>query len=94
MDYDYDNPFDKKLEILKGQIPDNVRNAAVFVVDTLDLCMAAARSLFENRATPEHALEIYDRIVARMATSTPAKPHQRRSTKLNRRVAKEEEVSG
>ncbi len=61
-----DNPFDKKLEIWKNRIPQQVRDASVFVTDTLDLSWAAAQSIFEDKATPEIALAIYDRLVDRM----------------------------
>ena len=60
------NPFDKKLELWKG-LPTEVRDAATFVTDTLDLSWAAAQAVFGDRATPEAALGIYDRIVDRMA---------------------------
>ena len=63
-----DNPFDKKIEIGKGRIPHKVEGAAIFVTDTLDLCLAAAVTVFEEKATPELALAIYDRVVARMAS--------------------------
>jgi hypothetical protein len=64
-----DNPFDKKLEIWKNRVPDSVRDASVFVTDTLDLSWASAQSIFEDKATPELALAIYDRVVERMAGS-------------------------
>jgi hypothetical protein len=65
---DTDNPFDRKLDRWKDRIPADVRDAAVFVVDTLDLCMAAAESVF-GQSNPQMALEIYDRIVRRMAST-------------------------
>ncbi len=61
-----DNPFDRKLEVLKGRAPAGVVDGAIFVVDTLDLCIAAAETLFEEKTTPELALAIYDRIVPRI----------------------------
>ena len=61
-----DNPFDKKLEVWGARTPDGVRDAAVFVTDTLELCWAAARAIFEDKATPEAALAIYDRVRARI----------------------------
>ncbi len=63
-----DNPFDKKLDVWGARAPADVRDAAVFVTDTLELCWASARSVFEDKATPEAALAIYDRVCARMAT--------------------------
>lgn len=67
----YDNPFDKKLEVWKGRIPKDTLDAAVFVNDTLVLAWASAQSVFEKSATPEHALAIYDRIVARTKSEIP-----------------------
>ncbi|MHB1758363.1 MAG: hypothetical protein ACYCT9_12805 [Leptospirillum sp.] len=52
-----DNPFDQKLKINK-HIPDSFRVALVNVADTLDFCEAIAQSVFEERATPEHAISI------------------------------------
>lgn len=44
----------------------DVKGAAVFVTDTLDLCWVAAKSIFGEQATPEHALAIYDRMQQRL----------------------------
>jgi hypothetical protein len=62
-----DNSFDRKLEAWGSRIPDGVRDAAVFVTDTMELCWAAAQAVFEEKDTAEAALAIYDRIRARMA---------------------------
>ena len=62
-----DNPFDKKLETWAARTPEDVREAAIFVTDTLDLCWASAQTVFEHTATSEITLAIYDRIRARMA---------------------------
>lgn len=51
------NPFDTKLEAQK-KMPDSIRDAAIELTDTLDLCWAAAQAVFERRATPEHALAL------------------------------------
>ena len=61
-----DNPFDKKLEVWGARTPAAVRDAAVFVTDTLELCWSAAQAVFEEKASPEAALAIYDRVRARM----------------------------
>jgi hypothetical protein len=61
-----DNPFDRKLETWGDQIPTEVRESALFVTDTLELCWASAQAIFEDRATPELALSIYDRLIERM----------------------------
>jgi hypothetical protein len=55
-----DNPFDKKLEIWGSNVPTSMREAAVYVTDTLDLAWAAAQSVFEDQAKPEHALKILE----------------------------------
>lgn len=59
-----DNPFDQHLEINK-QIPSEIRDAAVFVTDTLDIAWKSAQAVFGSAATTNAALEIYDRIVSR-----------------------------
>lgn len=66
--------FDKKLELWKHQIPSDVQEAAIFVVETLKLSQAAAQQLFGERATtPPIMFEIYDRIVLRMKDACPPK---------------------
>ena len=62
-----DNQFDRMLELNKGEIPLDVHLAAVYVNDTLELAWRSAQSVFEERATPQLALEIYDRINQRIA---------------------------
>jgi hypothetical protein len=52
-----DNPFDRRLEAQK-QMPESIRDAAIELTDTLDLCWAAAQAVFEAQATPEHALAL------------------------------------
>jgi len=61
-----DTPFDRKLEIIRGKAPFGVHDAAIFVNDTLDLCWASAQQVFGEKASPEVALAIYDRVVTRM----------------------------
>ena len=63
-----DNPFNKKIELYKTLIlnkPERLIDSAIFVTDTLELCLASAQAVFEE-ATPKLALEIYDRMVERM----------------------------
>lgn len=43
-----------------------VRNSTVFVTETLDLCWIAARSVFQEKAAPEQAFAIYDRVCRRL----------------------------
>lgn len=59
-----DNPFDKKLEASKG-VPESFRAALTEVTDTLDFAWASAQSVFEKRATPEHAIMLLPIILAR-----------------------------
>lgn len=59
------NPFDQHLEVNK-RIPADVRDASRLVTDTMDLAWKAAQAVFEDAATPEIALAIYDRIVSRL----------------------------
>ncbi len=70
------NPFDKKIEIMGRTASlnsvanqSNIVDAAIFVTDTIDLSQASAEALFEERATPDLALAIFDRVVARMASN-------------------------
>ncbi|MGY6214963.1 hypothetical protein ACW73L_07360 [Methylolobus aquaticus] len=67
------NPFDTKLEIQSKNIPEDLRVAAVYVTDTLDLAWAAAQSVFEDQAQPEHAIAILklwlDRLPPRSASA-------------------------
>jgi hypothetical protein len=62
-----DNPFDKKLEIWGDRIPSNIRDASALVTDILELSWASAQAVFEEKATPELALAIYDRVVEKIA---------------------------
>jgi len=59
-----DNPFDKKLESSK-RMPSHFRDAAIELTDTLDVCWAAAQTVFEGKATPEHALALLPQFMAR-----------------------------
>ena len=59
-----DNPLDKHLTI--NRYPSHINDPAVFVADTLDIAWIAAQSVFEDKATPEVAIAIFDRIVSRM----------------------------
>jgi hypothetical protein len=77
-----DTEFDEKLERMDKQQRTNlsgdsvlswptwnhVRDSSVFVTDTLDLCWVAAKSIFGEKASPEHALAIYDRMTERLET--------------------------
>lgn len=51
------NPFDTAISTQK-RMPETIRDAAIELTDTLDLCWAAAQAVFEKKATPEHALAL------------------------------------
>lgn len=59
-----DNPFDKTMEVNRRRIPASTHGALIDVTDTLDFCWAAARAVFEEAATPEHALKICEMVLA------------------------------
>lgn len=52
-----ENPFDRKIQVQK-LMPESIKDAAIELTDTLDLCWAAAQAVFEKRAKPEHALAL------------------------------------
>lgn len=58
---DYENPLDFHLEKNK-RMPHGLRDSVTTVADVLDLSWLAAQSVFKERATPEIALQIYDRL--------------------------------
>lgn len=58
-----DNPLDRHLEFNRS-MPEDVRLAAIHVSATLDVAWLAAQSVFEDRATPDLALAIYDRMTS------------------------------
>lgn len=73
-----ENAFDRHLALLDRRFGDQdvvthspslpeIKVAAIFVTDTLDLCKAAADAVFEDKSTPEAALAIYDLVIARIA---------------------------
>lgn len=60
-------PFEDKLERGGHYWPAEIRSAVPWVNDTLDLSWASACQIFGDKAKPEHALEIYDRINQRIS---------------------------
>jgi len=84
-----ENPFDKHLAVNKG-MPEDLRAAAVFVTDTLDVAWMSARAVFESKASPEVALAIYDRFVAQMQASLQSAPqlHTSKSVAKGRRTTR------
>ena len=59
-----ENPFDTAITVRKG-IPESIRSSAIELTDTLDLCWAAVRAVFEDLAKPEHALALLPQFMAR-----------------------------
>ena len=59
-----ENPFDLKIKVQRN-MPEHVKESAIVLTDTLDLCWAAARAVFEDKATPEHALALLPMFMAR-----------------------------
>lgn len=70
------NPFDDKLELMNRHSPRTllvsntpwsvIRDASVFVNDTLELCQASAKQVFGKDVSPEIALGIFDRVIAQI----------------------------
>lgn len=60
-----ENPLDKHLAINR-QMPDDLRDAVTTLADRLDLAWMAAQSVFEDKATPELALAVYDRLLSEL----------------------------
>lgn len=72
--FDLTDDFDKRIATLRAAAPSGVSHegtldAAVYVRDTLQLALAAARSI-DAKATLDHALAIYDRIEDERASQT------------------------
>ena len=59
-----ENPLDAKLELSK-QMPEHFKDAAHELTDTLDVCWAAAQAVFEEKATPEHAIALLPQLMQR-----------------------------
>lgn len=74
------NAFDRALEVRR--IPDPYRAAAVDVTDTLDLAWLATQAVFEEAATPQHAIQVAElmlRAAGRLDTSSGSRlspPHR------------------
>jgi len=58
------NPFDTMITVQKN-MPSAMRDGAIELTDTLDLCWAAARAVFDTKAVPEHALALLPMFMAR-----------------------------
>jgi hypothetical protein len=60
-----ENPLDKHLAVNKA-MPGHLHSAICDVADTLDLAWLATQSVFEDKATPELAIAVFDRLVSRL----------------------------
>lgn len=54
-----ENVFEQKLEAYKNHAPQEILDAAIYTRDTLDLCWAAAQSIFGSKASSSDAIEFY-----------------------------------
>ena len=61
------NPLDLHMERNK-KIPYKVREAVLDIADTLDIAWLATQAVFEDKATPEMALAVFDRIQFRISS--------------------------
>jgi hypothetical protein len=66
LDDDFVSRFEGKRDFRENKIYADVADSATFVVNTLELALTGAEWLFPEKATPELALAIYDRIVRHM----------------------------
>lgn len=57
--------FEKKIELYKSHAPQEVLDAVISTRDTLDLCWAAAQSIFGEKASPSDAIEIYKLLLSK-----------------------------
>jgi len=53
-----ENEFDRRLAQQRGRMPESLHDALIEAVDTLDLTWTAVQTLFEDRARPEHAIQL------------------------------------
>ena len=72
-----DNPLDKHLA-MHNRMPEGLRPAVCDVADVLDLAWLTAQSVFEDKATPELAVMVFDRLVSRLQLhwSLNVDPHE------------------
>lgn len=58
------NKFDAKIEL--WQFPEYVKEACVYVVDTLEILHAGAVEVFGDNVPPEIVIAMYDRVVRKV----------------------------
>lgn len=59
-----DNPLDAALEA-KKDMPESVRTAVTHTADVLEMAWLTAKSVFEDKAQPEHALALLPTLLER-----------------------------
>lgn len=62
---DKDNEFDRRMDLYKDRIPEEIRDALIETTDTLDFCFSAVKSVFGEQASPDHALALCNIVVMR-----------------------------
>ena len=72
-----DNPFDQKLNLQGHNMPEELHASEIIVTDTLDLAWASAQAVFEDRATPDHALKILELMLSQADRNTCPPPSDR-----------------
>lgn len=62
---DAENEFDKRMELYKGRIPGDIRDALIETTDTLDFCWSAVKSVFGEQALPADAVALCSIVMQR-----------------------------
>jgi len=62
------NPFDDKLTASGRDMPRQIRAPLLAAVDTLEFCWVGCQAVFEDKATPEQALQLLDIVLKRSYT--------------------------
>jgi hypothetical protein len=74
--------FERHIENLRGKEPPAVAEAAAHVHSTLETAWLSAQAIFGDRATPDVALAIYDRILQATAVVASETPKDTESSAL------------
>jgi len=69
---EFNSKFDERIEVIRRIIPDKLHEAYIFVNDSLEICWISAVEIYGDKVKPEHAFEIYDRIIKRSGIRTKA----------------------
>lgn len=60
------DPFERRLKLRQPYTPREITDSAIWVHDTLELCWSSAQSIFKEQATPEIAIAILDKVMAKI----------------------------